>query len=212
MMNSRTLGLFGICLITSIVPSCSTDGDVLQPASMNSASGDTLAVDGEEAKDKHGSRLKVLYTRWTAEDGVRAVIPGNHFLDTKLSIECGFTQAEDGETRCLPLLKGYQVDSAKYYRDAACTQLVAAFMKCQPKPEYASESVPGPSPCGQYPFRVHKLGSAITPTALYDASGGCTPLSASALSTLLGTANIYPLTTIAPTEFVKGSWKYVQTP
>lgn len=135
-------------------------------------------------------------------------------LDTKLSIECGFYQAEDGVTRCLPILKGFQIDSAKYYLDSACTQLVFALQKCSPKPEYASEDVPGPMPCGRFPFRVYKLSSAVTATTLYKKEffGSCNPVDAGKLSTLVSAVNFYPLTAIAPTEFVKGDWKYVQTP
>lgn len=209
MFNLRTLGLFGICLISLGVSRCSTEGSVLQPVSADSD--DSLEVSG--AAEKHGSRLKVLYKRWTATDGVRVSVPGNHFLDTKLGTECGFYPAEDGVSRCLPILKGDQVDSAKYFLDSACTQQVTVFMKCQPKPEYASEQVPGPMPCGSFPFRVHKLGSAITPPALYQKSFAvCTAVAAGTLASILSNGDVYPLTTLAPTEFVQGDWKYVQTP
>lgn len=176
------------------------------------------ATDGgiPSGPDQSGTRLKVVHERWNAEDGAQVTMPTNHFLDTKLNVDCNFQIAEDGVNRCLPTLDwipglaGPYVNGTLFF-DAACTQDAVSYPKCA-TPKYALQWVPGPAGvCVAVP-RMHQLSTALTPAALYRKVPSCAALSSTELAVTLAGSNIYSTTAVAPTEFVKGDFQRVVLP
>jgi hypothetical protein len=80
-----------------------------------------------------GKRLQTTYYA-----GAGIALQSGQMFDTQLGVACAFTQASDGEQRCLPIGPGY----GTYYADAACTRqvLVAIVSACAPVPQLARGS------------------------------------------------------------------------
>lgn len=181
--------------------SCTTEGDVITPQ----------GVPGEP--DQDGTRLRVAYQRFKAEDGARVTMPTNRFFDTKLGVECSFMPAEDGSLRCLPMpvfpLPGFPPAGVQlnggYYLDSGCKQQVHRVRKCDPAPSYVFTPISSSS-CG-YKERplMYKLGPAVVPNSLWGAGPDpCKPVSPDAVIEANRSLTLYPVTAMGPEEFVKG--------
>lgn len=200
--------LHWIALFSMAAASCGTGDDML-----GSTTGEVLTYEERTSKpDRAGSRLQVIYQRWSADDGARVTIPQNRFLDKKLGVRCAFDLAEDGEQRCLPETTARP--SSDYFLDAACTQPVVGVMKCNPAPVYAYEFRTGAAACPVGGKTFYKLGAAYTPTALYGRFqppdyGSCVALPADRLAQMVRDQNFHPFTPVAITEFVKGQQEAV---
>ena len=197
-----------IALFSMAAASCGTADDTL-----GTTTGEVLTYDERASKpDRAGSRLQVIYQRWSADDGARVTIPQNRFLDRKLGVRCTLDLAEDGVQRCLPETDARP--STDIFLDAACTQPVVSTMKCSPTPAYAYEFRTGAAACPVAGKTFYKLGAAYTPTTLYGKFqppdfGPCAALPADRLAKLVSDQNFYPYTPVAITEFVKGQQESV---
>lgn len=201
MTKRQTLRMAGLGIL--IATSCGTTGDALTNS----------GVAGDP--DTDGTRLKVMYHRWNASDGTRTTIPVNRFYDTKLKVECTFTLAEDGVSRCLPVdinhMPGYQTLRRNgYFQDSACTQPLHSAQRCDPKPEYAVE-VALAKPCTSG-SRMHKMTGKVTVPVYSGTAGSCKALTSAALTSLLSSTALYATTPVAAAEFVSGDLQTVILP
>lgn len=190
MMKSRPQIFLSLLLL--VAPSCSTSGDVLElqqdPTSISPSSDSSDSALG----DKRGSRLKPLYARLTGGDGARVTLALDRFYDTLLSTNCLEYPTEDGVARCLPQST---IGSSQpiYYLDTACTNVALTFASGSPAPAFGGEM---PPPNRQ--LRVYKVGTVVTPSALYQKSGA----TCSSVALPGSTYTVYNATVMAPTDFV----------
>ena len=130
----------GILTTLALLAGCYSDVPGQGDGSANL--GDGAGVQGRRRELKGGSRLKAKIV--TGEDGSEAA---TGLYDTKLGVNCAFSVAEDGKTRCLPtdvakamdavwVSRVASLDAEQLYADAACTRHAGVSPLCQPPVKY----------------------------------------------------------------------------
>lgn len=123
-----------------------------------------------------GERIRRRFA--VTSEGVRAWVG---FYDTTLDLECAFSAAPDGSSRCLPAVRSI---SDEYFTDAACSEpayTLGAVDRCTPAP-YLRKHVPAQG-CGMPSrYELYEIGETVPPGGtIYTregAGGTCTELSA----------------------------------
>jgi hypothetical protein len=147
--------------------------------------------------NQSGTRLKAKY--YVGTDGSKT-FAGMH--DGQLGVDCAFTLASDGTTRCLP---GYGTGAAlanePYFADSGCTQPLGFSYSGCPSPTYATGSIS--SSCQYAPEeRIFAVTGVVTGTAYQGTPSSCTAFQASALTTVA----FYSLgAEVPPSTFVQGT-------
>ena len=154
---------------------------------------------------KTGTRLRSRFA--TGDDGSQIALG---LYDSKLNIDCQFTEAEDGKQRCLPtrtatlrasdaFLSSY--GSRSLFKDNACTERLAMSSLCDDAMRYIKFS----DTCGGRTRIANAVEIAPPSYAYYRSStGGCSSFTvSSALS--LSELRFYTVgTPVQPQEFVSG--------
>jgi hypothetical protein len=122
----------------------------------------TNPVPTAKADPVDGTRLKAEYI--TAADGSKEYI-GGVWYDSMRSEVCAFTNAGDGQNRCLP-----NGATAAVFSDAMCTKPLLALTAGCAMPAYVLTTTT--STCGGAPgTNVYAVGASTTPTTLYLQNG-----------------------------------------
>lgn len=145
---------------------------------------------GAGAVYQSGTRLK-MRTLVTA-DGARAFLG---WRDTQLNLDCGFSVAGDGRTRCLP---SGNASYSGYFADSACTQPLAqasVAAGCVPTLAWRMD----PNSC-QYLLRVYAIGAEFTGPTVY-VGAACTSTAAAPYGRFFSVgAEVPPSTYVEATE------------
>lgn len=155
---------------------------------------------------KTGTRLR---SRFAAGDDGSQIAIG--LYDSKLNLECQFSEAEDGKQRCLPTrtatlrvpesMLGAVYGARGFFRDSNCTDRIATSNLCEPAARYIRFS----DSCGGRP-RIANAIDIAPPTTLYlrSADGTCTMVKTSTYPVLLDLRFYSMGTSVQPEEFVGG--------
>lgn len=155
---------------------------------------------------KTGTRLR---SRFAAGDDGSQIAIG--LYDSKLNIECQFSEAEDGKQRCLPTrtatlrvpdsFVGSYSAARGFFKDSNCTDRIATSNLCEPAARYVKFS----DSCGGRP-RIANAIDIAPPTTIYirRADGMCAGLTTSGYPVLLDLRFYSMGTSVQPEEFVGG--------
>lgn len=156
---------------------------------------------------KTGTRLRARFVN--GDDGSQAAI--GHY-DSKLNVECQFSEAEDGKTRCLPTrtatLRTPDTFASNYsgarffYKDNNCTERLAVSNLCEAPARYVKFQ----DTCGGRP-RIANINEIAVPATIYFRSytGACSGAS-TAGQWYFTELRFYTLgAPVQPEEFVAGT-------
>jgi len=138
----------------------------------------------------NGSRLKV---RWQGGvDGSRAFAA---WYDSQLGVDCYFTTAEDGRTRCIPVSTAFLGNA---YVDPNCTQRVMVALCGATPPKYVYDIPQGT--CTEARYVVYAMGSRVGGSQHYTKAGNsCVGITLSAGETM------YAVAPVSASSFVEGT-------
>jgi hypothetical protein len=154
---------------------CGNDGASPSPVTNPSTEArvaDATAVDGgdgggatanEGAVERSGTRLKLSYL--AASDGFKTRQIGVY--DSQLGIDCNGATASDDVYRCLPF---NNADGEKF-SDPGCTQRVAIWEACAPKPKYAVRQASS-NACTENQVAIYEVGAEIAGATIYMGTPG----------------------------------------
>ena len=139
-----------------------------------------MAMTGSEIKT--GTRLRSRFVN--GDDGSQIAVG---LYDSKLNIECQFSEAEDGKTRCLPTRTAtlkppemfqYSYQTRSIFKDSACTERLAFSNLCEDAVRYIKFS----DTCGGRTRIANTVEIAVPSTAYYRrADGSCYGFAAASL-------------------------------
>ena len=127
----------------------------------------------DPCQDTDGQRLVRRRTISTSPDGLRLESPA-FVYDSVRQENCYATLAEDGVTRCMPIVV---YTAGSYYADPTCTAPLIAASKpapnlCLTPLKYAYSLLPGQDPCN-LARRMHTVGPLYTGNVFVSSDGSC---------------------------------------